>query len=512
MANRRFEMYEYRQVLVRMRQGQSDRMISRARLMGRDKAQQVRAIADARGWLDPVQALPDDSALAEVFARAREAATPSVLEPYREQIEAWCREGIQGTTIHRLLRRRFEFRGSYSAVRRFLSKLDPGPAGRTIRLSFEPGEAVQVDFGSGPKLPDPVSGELTPTWFFVMTLCWSRHHYAEIVWDQKIPTWLACHQHGFRFFGGVPRKVILDNPKCAITRACTRDPEIQRSYAELAEAYDVQLAPCPPRQPQLKGRVEAGVKYVKGAFLPGREFRDIEDANQQLEAWILEEAGQRVHGTTRERPLTRFAETEKALLKPLPERVFEPAEWKRLLVHRDGHVRLDKSFYSVPYIWIGTRLWVRATATMVQVFHGHELVASHVRRQRQGETATVPDHLPPEAQAFLRQTPDWCRDEAATVGPACRAVVDQLFADRVVDRLKSAQGLLRLRSGYGPQRLESACRRALCFDSLEYRTVKTILSNGLDQVAFEQEAFDRLSRVYTGSGRFNRDTSTLLVH
>jgi hypothetical protein len=345
-----------------------------------------------------------------------------------------------------------------------------------------------------------------------MTLCWSRHQYAEVVWDQKVPTWLGCHQRAFRFFGGVPSQVIIDNPKCAITKACTRDPEVQRAYAELAEAYDFQLAPCPPGDPKKKGRVESGVKYIKRAFVPGREFRDLADANRQLEAWVLEEAGQRIHGTTRERPLTRFAETERHQLQPLPERAFEPVEWKRLQVHRDCHVRLDLSFYSVPFVWIGKRLWVRATATMVQAFDGHELLASHVRALRPGTTVTVPEHLPPEAQAFLRQTPAWCRERAGEVGPACEAVIDQLFADRVVDRLRAAQGVIRLCESYGRERLESACRRALSFDDPKYRTVKTILSKGLDQVALQEEAFDRLADVYTGAGRFSRDLRELLVH
>jgi hypothetical protein len=173
---------------------------------------------------------------------------------------------------------------------------------------------------------------------------------------------------------------------------------------------------------------------------------------------------------------------------------------------------LDLSFYSVPFVWIGKRLWVRATATMVQAFDGHELLASHVRALRPGTTVTVPEHLPPEAQAFLRQTPAWCRERAGEVGPACEAVIDQLFADRVVDRLRAAQGVIRLCESYGRERLESACRRALSFDDPKYRTVKTILSKGLDQVALQEEAFDRLADVYTGAGRFSRDLRELLVH
>ena len=210
MANRRFEMYEYRQVLVRMRQGDSDRGIRRAGLMGRDKAKEVRAIAHEQGWLAPSSPLPEDAELAEVFSTTQRPSTPSTVEPHREQVETWRREGLQVTTIFRLLKRVHHFGGSYSAVRRFVSKLEPEPSQRTMRLEFEPGEAAQVDFGSGPKLPDPVTGEPTPTWVFIMTLCWSRHQYAEIVWDQKVPTWLGCHQRAFRFFGGVPKRVIIE--------------------------------------------------------------------------------------------------------------------------------------------------------------------------------------------------------------------------------------------------------------------------------------------------------------
>lgn len=191
-----------------------------------------------------------------------------------------------------------------------------------------------------------------------------------------------------------------------------QDPGIQRAYYELAEAYGFCIEPCPPRRPELKGRVESGIKYVKRSFLPGREFRNLADANRQLRTWVLEEAVQRLHGTTRERPLTRFAEVEKALMTPLPSRAYEPSQWKQLKLGRDGHVRFDQGSYSAPWIHIGERLWVRAMATRVQIFRDHELVASHTRCRRPGECRTVVDHLPPEAQAFQRQTPLWCREQA----------------------------------------------------------------------------------------------------
>jgi len=514
MANRSFEMYQYRQVLLRMRQGDTDRAISRAGLMGRNKASDVRKIARSQGWLDRENPLPDNSVLVEMFARPKPSAESSIspLEKYRDQVKTWTKNGIQVTAIYGLLRRKHGYTGSYSSVRRFVRRIAPKGPKATMPLHFVPGEAAQVDFGTGPMLPDPVTGEATKTWIFVMTLCWSRHQYAEIVWNQKVPTWLACHQKAFRFFGGLPERIVLDNAKCAITRACLKEPEVQRSYYELAEAYGFKLDVCPPRSPKIKGRVEAGVKYVKRSFLPGRDFRDLADANRQLESWVLEDAGHRIHGTTREQPLTRFAEVEKETLQPIPSPVYEPAEWKKLKLQRDCHVQFEHSRYSAPWSYIGEPLWVRITAMMVQIYHDHSMVATHTRCSKPGQIRTVVDHLHPDAQAHLRRTPSWCREQADEIGPGCRHVVDFLLADHVVERLPAAKGVVGLRKAYGPARVESACRRALAFDDPCYRTVKTILNRGLDQVAVAEDAFDRLSDAYTGSGRFHRDTKDFLTH
>ena len=511
--NRRFEMYEYRQVLVRMRQGDTDRAIARSGLMGRAKAGEVRRVASAAGWLEVGQALPEDGVLAEgLRRRSAGSSTTSSLEPFREQLEAWHGRGLQGTTIHAALVRRHGFSGSYSSVRRFLAGLGRGEGqGATVILDFAPGEAAQVDFGQGPRFRDPELGEAS-TWVFVMTLCWSRHQYSEVVWDQTVETWLGCHRRAFESFGGVPRRLIIDNPKCAITRACSRDPEIQRSYAELAEGYGFRIDPCPPRDPQKKGRVEAGVKYVKRGFLPLRDFRSLADANRQLADWVAGEAGNRIHGTHRQRPLVCFVETEQALLLPLPDRSPEPAAWAKVQVGRNGHVQHEKSQYSVPFRLLGHTLWLRATASTVQVYDDHLLVASHPRRRRPGEHSTVEDHLPPGARAFREHDPAWCRERAAAVGPACAAVVEQLLEHPLLEKLRAAQSVVRLAERFGPRRTETACQRALDFDDCRYRTVKTILERGLDVPAAPEPAFDRLADSYRGAGRFCRDTRPLLVH
>ena len=424
----------------------------------------------------------------------------------------WWEKGIVGTTIHLALVRKYGFQGSYSSVRRYLSGLEAAHPQVTTVLEFAPGEAAQVDFGAGPKITDVYTGELFSTWFFVMTLAWSRHQYVEMVRDQKVATWLGCHRHAFEWFYGVTQKVIIDNPKCAITRACYHDPEVQRAYAECAEGYGFLISPCPPRDPKKKGRVESGVKYVKRNFLPLRDFRDLADANRQAREWVMGTAGNRNHGTTYEKPLTRFVETERHLLKPLPDIPPELATWATVKVHGDCHVQFEKCRYSVPYRLVGRSLWLRASQTTVRTYREVEMVAVHMRLFIPGSRHTVDDHMPPEAIAYKMRDPQWCLKQADAVGPACKELIETLFAHRVLDNLRAAQGVMRLEKTYGPIRLETACARALAFDSPRYQTVKTILNKGLDQHPVQEKLFDSLAEAYTGRGRFSRDTRKLLTH
>ncbi len=515
MSNRRFEMYQYRQVIHRMRMGESDRTIARARLMGRIKCGQVRAIAGEQGWLDRGLPLPDDEVLGAAFEQKKEhdnnPTHQSLSGAYEEQIRKWVEGNVCMTTIHQTLANQFGFTGSYSSVRRLVQRLKLHQPEATCILDFAPGEAVQVDFGKGPDITDAFTGQTFKTWIFVMTLCFSRHLYAEIVTDQKVGTWLSCHRRAFEFFNGVPAKVIIDNPKCAITKSCFRDPEVQRSYGELAEGYGFLISPCPPRDPQKKGRVESGVKYVKNRFVPLRQFRSLADANGQLRQWILETAGNRIHGTTRQKPLSLFAEAERHLLKPLPDVPVEIAVWCQVKLHGNCHVQFEKAYYSAPFTLIHQTMWIKATDSAVKIYHDLKLVAVHPRLRKPGARSTVDEHLPPEAIAYKLQDPRWCLRQAEAIGPACHQMIRTLFADRVLDNLRAAQGVVGLGKKYGPVRLESACKRALHFENPRYKTVKTILEKGLDQTSVPGDTVP-LSSVYTGSGRFLRPAGVMRYH
>jgi hypothetical protein len=231
-------MYHYRQVLVRMRQGDSDRDIDRSRIMGRKKLALVRETAIQRGWFVPGRALPDDAELAKAFGHKQllPASNVSSAEPWRAQIAQWVAAGVTGTTIHSALARNHGYGGSYTSVYRMIQQIRGEAIPEVpMRLEFKPSEAAQVDFGAGPTITDVHTGEVHKTWFFVMTLCWSRPQYVEVVRDQTIASWLQCHRHAFEWFNGVASRVIIDNPKCAIVKACIHEPEVQRAYAQCAD-------------------------------------------------------------------------------------------------------------------------------------------------------------------------------------------------------------------------------------------------------------------------------------
>ena len=253
-------MFQYRQVLVRLRQGDTDRAIARTGLMGRRKLAAFRALSQQRGWLEPGAVLPEDAAIAAAVGQARRASTTiSHAEAFRELVAQWVVQGVSAVAIHAALCREHGYTGSYSSVYRLIQSLAPSRPEATVPLLFAPAEAAQVDFGAGPVLMDPASQRERRTWCFVMTLCFSRHQYLEFVFDQTVATWLGCHRRAFEWFARVPQRLIIDNPKCAITRACMHDPIVQRSYAECAEGYGFRIEACPPADPAKKGIVESGV-------------------------------------------------------------------------------------------------------------------------------------------------------------------------------------------------------------------------------------------------------------
>ena len=512
MSKRKIEMYEYRAIIYRLRQGMAARQIARESLAGRHKINSIRILALQHNWLKEDAELPDEATLARLIEIKPNAFTESQAEPYRDFIKKCVQDGICANVIHQRLIEQFNFKASYNSIQRFVKGIKESDLSiMTVPLNFDVGEAAQVDFGKGPRLYDDRVGEEVDTWFFVMTLCWSRHQYAELITHQDVETWLRCHQNAFAWFGGTVKKVIVDNAKCAITKACYYDPKVQRSYEAFAQEYGFIISACPPYDPQKKGRVESGVKYVKGNFLPLRQFESLQKANEELKKWVVTTAGTRRHGSTFKKPLEEFKTIEKEKLSPLPTVLPEIAVWERVPLYRDCHVRYRYCSYSAPFDLYQEELWLKATPTMITIYHHHVCVARHARLFEKGSRSTTEEHLPPKARYYLSRNVDWCLKQAEIIGEHCALIIDDVINHRTQDLLRQAQGILSLAETHGKQPLENACRRAFTFNVYDYKTIKFILEKGLDEMSVDLAIPAELTRkIYQGGARFQRSAQELL--
>lgn len=495
MAGRRKSVLDVREIVRRLKLGQSERLIAQELLTSRNSIVKYRKLADQEGWLARAD-LPSPGEIELRLAARKPNAIVfgprSTVEPYRDKVAKLHEAGVEIMAIWGLLKEQNQFTGSYEAVKRFVRRLPAPPPEAFVRVETPPGDEAQVDFGYAGLIFDPRIGRLRKAWVFVMTLSWSRHQYAEIVFDQKVETWIALHIRAFEFFGGQTKRVRPDNLKAAIIRAVTHDQEAQRSYREYAEHADFLISPCVPHTPRLKGKVEkGGVHYVKRNALAGRKWetpdQSVQQANEHLHRWCLETAGARVHGTTKEKPLARF-EAERVALKPLPQTRYEIVVWVQAKLHPDCHIVFDNAFYSAPHRLIGKELLVRATPTRVEIYHEHERLATHPRATRPGERVSNIVHYPPTKLAGLMATPVRLRDQAAQIGPKTAELIGRMLGEKPVDRLRAAQGILSLVKRNGPARLEAACRRALVFNLASFRCVKSILEKGLEDKPLPPEA------------------------
>lgn len=489
MAGGRKDILDIREILRHLKLGRKIREIARELGVHRQTIREYRQVALEKGWLTAPE-LPSLSEIDAVWA-ARTPAPPagpaSCVEPHRDKVLRLRTQGVEVTALWQILRDEDQFTGSYASVLRFVRRLEPAAPRGYVRIEVAPGEEAQVDFGSVGEIVDPQTGQPRRASVFVMTLSHSRHQYAEIVFDQSVATWLACHVRAFEFFGGVPKKLVIDNLKAAITRACFHDPQVQRSYREFAEHYGFTIAPCRIATPEHKGKVESGVHYVKRNALAGRTFRDANEANEYLRHWTLTIAGRRDHGTIHEAPLVRFEAAEKTALLPLPPTRYELAVFKQVKLHPDCHVVFEKAYYSAPHRLIGQALWLRATRERVELYFEHERVATHPRAPEPGRRVSNILHYPPDKIAGFMVTPVRLREEAEKIGPATLQLISEMLGDHPVDRLRGAQGVLNLAKKHGAARLEAACRRALFVNVVRYRAVESILRKGLEAIPLPAE-------------------------
>jgi transposase len=364
---------------------------------------------------------------------------------------------------------------------RWLKTLEP-----VLRQQYVAGEKLFVDYaGQTVPIRDRQTGLLRAAQIFVAVSGASNYTYVEATWTQGRADWLGAHRRCFEFMGGVHALLIPDNTKVGVTTACFYDPEVNRSYQKLAEYYGAAVVPARPRKPRDKAKVEAGVQGVERwllARLRHRSFFSLAELNAALRT-LLCEYNQRPFQKLAGCREALFLQLERPVLKALPAQPYEYAEWRKARVNIDYHIEVDRHYYSVPHQLLRSQVEVCLSARTVEIFHKGRRVASHVRAYAPGRHTTVLAHMPQQHREYVTWSPERLTRWAQQTGPACAAVIAQILAgrDHPVQGYRACLGILRLGKLHTPLRLEAACQRAQALGAFSYKSIKAILTHGLDQ-------------------------------
>jgi len=355
-----------------------------------------------------------------------------------------------------------------------------------MRQDHRAGEKLFVDYaGQTVPIVDRHTGEVSEAQIFVAVLGASNYTYAEATRTQSLPDWIGSHVRAFRYFGSVPAIVVPDNIKSGVHLAHRYEPEINATYAEMARHYGVAVVPTRSARPRDKAKVEAGVLVVERwilARLRNRSFFSLAELNGAI-VELLEDLNGRpfkkLPGTRR----ALFEALDRPAMQLLPASAYEYAEWKKVRVNIDYHVAVDKHYYSVPYQLVKQELEARTTANTVELLHKGKRVASHRRSRRVGGHTTVTAHMPKAHRDYAEWTPERLVRWAGETGAMTAKLVETLLTSRPHPQhgFRACLGILRLGKRYGAARLEAACRRALVIGACSYKSVESILKNGLDK-------------------------------
>jgi transposase len=410
---------------------------------------------------------------------------PRMLDPYQEQIIEWLEENISGVRIHEKMQEE-GVKVGYSTVKGYISQIKRRE-NIFIRIHTLPGEEAQVDFGYlGYTL---YKGKKRKTWVFNMRLSYSRLDYYEIVYDQRVETFIQCHINAFNYFGGIPQYIKIDNLKAAILKTNFYEPIYQELYKNLASHYGFHPLPCRIRRPNDKGKVESGIKYVKNNFFLGRTFTDEQDLKEKLARWC-NKVNYRIHGTTRKVPREVFEKEEKVKLIPLPQEEFKLASVGTRKVYHDCHIYVDYNYYSVPFEYVGKEVEIELSKNLLKVFYQGKEIALHSRLSERGKFSTNNSHYPTYKRYSDTEYQEKYQAKMAHIGIYTEQLFFLIIKEHPKDWNRTVQGILSLKKTYPDEVIEAACRRALSFGVTRYSVIKNICHNGsyLMPVEFAKEA------------------------
>lgn len=409
----------------------------------------------------------------------------SLCDPWHDCIKNKLTAQLSAQRIYQDLVLEHDFQGSYESVKRYVKKLDDAGELPFRRIETAPGMEVQVDYGTGARVYDK-NGKFRKTHLFRIVLSCSRKGYSEACYAQDTESFIRALENAFRSFGGAPEYIMPDNLKAAVLKPDLYDPDLNPKLRDFARHYGTCIMPCKVATPEHKGKVENSVNYVQENALKGRRFSSLQEQNDFLRHWEQHIADKRIHGTTK-RQVARMFEEEKPFLRPLPETLYEVFSEGKRKVHRDGHVEVKGSYYSVPAEYVRREVWVRYTNRTVRIYnHRMQEIALHVRVEP-GRFSTQRGHIPYEKISNPERGNSYMLKQADRIGGNAGAWARAMLKNRGIPGVRVLNGLLQLADKYTATAIDKGCKSALETNVFRLRELKEYIKDGYnaEQLKFE---------------------------
>lgn len=414
------------------------------------------------------------------------AESGSQCEPFRSLILDKLAQGLTAKRIYQDLVSEHGYGGKYWSVYRFIRKLGEHRELPFRRMEVEPGAELQIDFGTGAKIIDR-EGKYRKTHVFRAVLSHSRKGYSEAVLRLTTESLIRVLENTFWRLGGVPQVVVFDNAKSAVKQADWYDAELNPKIIEFCKHYRFAMIPTRPRTPRHKGKVERGIDYVQENALRAKEFESLAQQNAHLEHWEATVADTRIHGTTNKQVRQVFDQVERVALQPLPADRFPFYQEAKRKVSRDGHISVQRAFYSVPPEYLGCDVWVRYDNRLVRVLDSRmQLIATHCAVEP-GRFSTSAAHLASEKISRVERGVEYLLGKVRCFGPHATRWAEATIEQRGIEAARTLQGLLSLSRKHSSDAIEAACDTAWRSRAWNYRVIKRLLS---DQAAASQTTME----------------------
>jgi transposase len=493
MAAETISMIKLKQIFLLHQNGESYRNIARVVGISKNTVKKYIRTAQLKGNLARDLALKEDYELEKLFAEPAIESRDRNLDillflPYMEK--ALKETGVDRWHLWGEYKNQYPDGYAYS---QFCYYYRWWQSQKSASGHFEhlPGEKAFMDF-TGKKLfvVDRDSGEVIPKEVYISLLGYSGLTYVEALHSQQKEEFIKATENSLHYFGGVPKALVPDNLKSAVTRADKYEAELNISFADFANHYNVAVVPARPARPRDKPIVENMVRIIYTrifAPLRNRTFFSLAELNAAI-AELLE-----LHNNQKlqKEPLSRrekFAQSEAHLLSPLPVGRYHIKHYKKATVMKNCHIQLEKHYYSVPYRYIGKLVNAVYTISEVHIFLDQERIAVHPRGLKEFGYTTVPDHLPSSHRFVSDWTPEKFISWAERISPDVKAYISYILAQKIYPELayKSCVGILSMEKKVGAQRLIRAVQRATYYQIYNYKAIKKIIDGGLD-ILFDQE-------------------------